>query len=85
MSVIQNGITSLFSVNLQTGLATLIGVYGPAGIYQGLAYSRIAFAEMTGLNANQLAVARTPDNFTSGGMDGGYNIHATQAGITVRF
>jgi len=65
LSVIQNGVTSLFSINLQTGLATLIGVYGPAGIYQGLAYSAIAFGEQAGLNANQAAAARSLDNFTS--------------------
>lgn len=65
LTVIQNGVTNLFSVNLQTGLATLIGVYATPGIYQGLAYSPVAFGETTGLNNNQRSVAQAFDNFTS--------------------
>ncbi len=64
VSVIQNGVTNLFSVDLQTGRATLIGRFG-TGALQGLAFLPDAFAEQANLTANQRAVAGAFDNFTT--------------------
>lgn len=65
LTVTQAGVTSLFSVDLTTGVATLLGTFGTAGTYRGLAYLPVAFADSTILTPNQRAVASTFDNFTS--------------------
>ena len=64
-TVVQNGVTRLFSVNLTTGAATLIGTFGTGAVAQGLAFLPFAFAANPGLTANQRAVAGTIDNFSS--------------------
>lgn len=65
LTVVQEGVTRLFSVNLQTGEATLIGVFGPSGVYQGLAFTVAAFASDANLTPNQRAIGNAFDNFTS--------------------
>jgi uncharacterized protein with beta-barrel porin domain len=64
VSVIQDGATYLYTVNLQTGEATLIGKMSN-GELQGLAYTPAAFASDANLTDNQAAVAGRFDNFTS--------------------
>lgn len=66
VSVAQNGVTNVYSVNLETGAATFVGTISN-GIFQGLAYAPTAFAAEAGLTANQAAVAGAFDNFTSVG------------------
>ena len=57
-------VTSLYSVNLTTGAATLIGVLSGNTIYEGLAIALEAFATM-GATANQNAVGAQLDQFSS--------------------
>lgn len=58
-----SGTTSLYSVNLTTGAATLIGVVGAAGTpYAGLAIAPPTIASY-GVTANQMAVGGALDNF----------------------
>ena len=70
------GTTSLYSVNLATGAATLIGVVGAGGkTYLGLAIAPAAVASY-GTTANQIAVGGALDNFTglpSAGLNGVFN------------
>lgn len=57
------GTTSLYSVNLTTGAATLVGVVGTAGrTYAGLAIAPPTIASY-GATANQIAVGGALDNF----------------------
>jgi uncharacterized protein with beta-barrel porin domain len=65
LTVTQAGVTNLFSVDLTTGLATLLGTFGTPGAYRGLAYLPVAFSVNPLLTPNQLAVATTIDSFTS--------------------
>lgn len=60
----QAPVTNLYSVNLQTGVATFIGQFA-TGVLQGLAFQPTAFAAETGLTGNQMGVAGALDNFTS--------------------
>lgn len=60
--------TSLYSVNLQTGTATLIGVFGANLQYEGLALALPSFASM-GATTNQAVVGAAIDQF--GGMPSG--------------
>lgn len=64
VSVVQNGVTNLYSINLQTGAATFIGQFS-TGVLQGLAFIPAAFGAQAGLTGNQQAVAGAFDNFTS--------------------
>ncbi|MGI4879748.1 MAG: DUF4394 domain-containing protein [Janthinobacterium lividum] len=58
------GTTSLYSVNLTTGAATLIGAVGAGGhTYAGLAIAAPTIASY-GITANQIAVGGALDNFT---------------------
>ena len=63
VSVVQNGVTNLYSVNLQTGAATFIGQFS-TGALEGLAFIPAAFAAEGGLTDNQRAIAGQFDNFT---------------------
>ncbi|MGI4879800.1 MAG: autotransporter domain-containing protein, partial [Janthinobacterium lividum] len=55
--------TSLYSVNVATGVATFIGTVGTAGhVYQGLAIVAPTIASY-GITANQIAVGGALDNF----------------------
>ena len=63
VSVIQNGVTNLFSIDLQTGAATFIGQFS-TGELQGLAFIAAAFGADAGLTDNQRAIAGQFDNFT---------------------
>ena len=57
------GVTSLYSVNLTTGAATLIGPIGLAGhSYLGLAFAPVPIASY-GITPNQIAVGTTLDSF----------------------
>ena len=56
-------VTSLYSVNLTTGAATLIGAIGGNTTYDGLAIALAPFATM-GATANQAAVGNALDQFT---------------------
>jgi uncharacterized protein with beta-barrel porin domain len=64
VSVVQNNMTNLYSVNLTTGAATFIGRFA-TGTPQGLAFLPSAFADQAGLTPNQAAVGGAFDNFTS--------------------
>lgn len=57
------GVTSLYSVDLQSGFATLIGVFGTSGTYTGLAFTPASFASAAA-TPNQRAVATAIDGFT---------------------
>ena len=65
VSVVQNNVTNLYSVNLTTGAATFIGRFASTGTPQGLAIVPNAFATIPGLTQNQAAVGGALDNFTS--------------------
>ena len=65
VSVVQNNVTNLYSVNLTTGAATFIGRFANTGTPQGLAIVPNAFATQPGLTPNQAAVGGALDNFTS--------------------
>ncbi len=56
-------VTSLYSVNLTSGTATLIGVLGGNTTYDGLAIALNSFASM-GATANQAAIGTALDQFT---------------------
>jgi uncharacterized protein with beta-barrel porin domain len=64
VSVVQDGVTRLYSVNLTTGEATLIGQFSGSG-HRGLAYTSAALSAQAGLNANQAALATSLDMFTA--------------------
>ena len=64
VSVIQNGVTNLYSVNLQTGAATFIGQISTS-MLQGLAFTPEAFGSDASLTPNQRGVANAFDNFTA--------------------
>ena len=70
------GTTSLYSVNLTTGLATLIGVVGtPGHTYLGLAIAPPTIASY-GATTNQIVLGSTLDNFTgvpSAGLNNAFN------------
>ncbi len=55
-------VTSLYSINLTTGAATLIGALGGNMLYEGLAIALAPFATM-GTTANQVAVGGQIDQF----------------------
>ncbi len=57
------GVTSLYTVNLGTGAATLVGALAGNTTYSGLAVQLASFQSM-GLTANQQAVGGVLDNFT---------------------
>ena len=64
VSVIQNGVTNLYSVNLQTGAATFIGQISTSAV-QGLAFTPEAFGTDASLTPNQRGIANAFDNFTA--------------------
>lgn len=68
--------TSLYSIDLVTGDATLVGQLGAAGAnYNGLSFTPASFAS-AGVNANQAAVGAALDNFVgvpSAGLNGLFN------------
>jgi uncharacterized protein with beta-barrel porin domain len=57
------GVTSLYTVNLATGAATLVGAVNGNTTYSGLAVQLASFQSM-GATANQAAVGAVLDNFT---------------------
>lgn len=57
------GVTSLYTVNLATGAATLVGAVTGSTTYSGLAVQPASFQSM-GTTANQAAVGAVLDNFT---------------------
>ncbi|CAN5134175.1 hypothetical protein BH10PSE4_BH10PSE4_05560 [soil metagenome] len=59
-----SGVTSLYSINLATGVATPLGALSGATTYGGLAFAPTPFAQL-GLTANQSAVGATLDNFAA--------------------
>lgn len=63
------GVTSLYTVNLATGAATLLGMLAGNTTYSGLAVPLASFQSM-GLTANQAAVGAALDNFTGIPNDG---------------
>jgi uncharacterized protein with beta-barrel porin domain len=56
-------VTSLYSINLTTGAATLLGALAGNATYEGLAVALASFASM-GTTANQAAVGTALDGFT---------------------
>lgn len=64
-----NGVTSLYTVNLTTGAATLVGALAGNTTFNGLAVQLASFQSM-GLTANQAAVGGVLDNFTGLPNDG---------------
>ena len=58
-------VTSLYSVNLTTGAATLIGALSGNATYEGLAFGLAPFGASTGATANQQAVGAALDNFSA--------------------
>ncbi len=58
-----SGVTSLYTVNLATGTATLVGALSGSTTYNGLAVSLATFQSM-GVTANQAVVGAALDNFT---------------------
>jgi uncharacterized protein with beta-barrel porin domain len=81
-------VTSLYTVNLTTGAATLVGVLSGNTTYDGLAVQLAPFSSM-GVTANQAIVGAVLDNFTglpSGGLlalfngiDGSFGTPGAQA------
>ena len=70
------GVTSLYSINLTTGAATLVGAFAGNTTYNGLAIQLASFSSM-GATANQAAVGATLDGFT--GMPGGRTLELFNA------
>jgi uncharacterized protein with beta-barrel porin domain len=64
VTVIQDGVTNVYSIDLKTGQANFIGQFA-TGVLQGLTYTPAAFASAPGLTPNQMAVGDVFDNFTS--------------------
>ena len=58
------GVTSLYTVNLATGTATLVGALAGNTTYNGLAASVLAPFSTMGVTANQAAAGAALDNFT---------------------
>ncbi|WP_426030022.1 DUF4394 domain-containing protein [Caulobacter sp. DWP3-1-3b2] len=59
-----SGVTSLYSINLATGVATPVGALSGATTYGGLTFAPTPFAQL-GVTANQSAVGATLDNFAA--------------------
>lgn len=57
------GVTSLYSIDLQSGFGTLLGVFGTSGTYAGLTFTPASFAS-SAVTPNQIAVATAIDGFT---------------------
>jgi uncharacterized protein with beta-barrel porin domain len=64
-----NGVTSLYTINLATGAATLVGALSGNTTYSGLAVQLASFQSM-GATANQAGVGAVLDNFTGIPNDG---------------